>query len=312
VTPVPARGRWSVLGWRVETDLTVSNIHWEDCLKTLAVLNVCLLLCLCCAEGQEAQPSPAPQGQTPAPPASAPSTGTSSSSSSQALDTAETGRRITGGLTLSVLGFSLVPGSTSTVNNSSTVSTQYQTQGASERIGYGLTGQVRITGHFAVDLSALYRRIGYQFEDTVSTTTTTVLNGTTSSTTATTITHQDTRARLFDFPLEVRYYSGSKRPNGPRWFVEVGGAWRWSNGIRTSTDTTDTAGVNACCTNTPTVPAHSSSIGLVAGAGLQFIDPFGIHVVPEVRYTRWIDPIFDNLTTNTQRNQLDASISLTF
>lgn len=211
-----------------------------------------------------------------------------------------------------MLGFSLVPAKTSTVDNSATVSTQYETQRASSRIGYGLTGQVRITGHFAVDLQALYRRLGYQFEDTVSTTTTTVVNGETSSTVATTITHQDVHARLFDFPLTVRYYSGAKRPNGPRWFAEVGGAWRWANGIRTSTDTTDAAGVNTCCTFTPVTPAHSSTIGLVAGVGLQFIDPFGIHVVPEVRYTRWIDQVFQNQTTTTFQNQLDASISLTF
>jgi hypothetical protein len=228
------------------------------------------------------------------------------------LDVSETGRRITGGLTLSVLGFSLIPGKTGTVDNSSTVSTEYQTQGGSSRIGYGLTGQFRITNHFSVDLSALYRRIGYQFTTTITTTTTSILNGVTSSTTSTTDTHEDTHSRLFDFPLTVRYYSGAKHPNGPRWFAEVGGAWRWANGIRTSTDTTDAAGVNTCCTFTPTTPAHNSAIGLVAGVGLQFIDPFGIHVVPEVRYTRWIDQIFENQTTHTFQNQLEASISLTF
>ena len=44
----------------------------------------------------------------------------------------------------------------------------------------------------------------------------------------------------------------------------------------------------------------------------QFVDEFGIHVVPEVRYTRWINPTFDNLTTSSQRNQVEAAISLTF
>ena len=148
------------------------------------------------------------------------------------------------------------------MDNSSTVGTEYQTQAASERIGYGLTGQVRITNHFSVDISALYRKAGYQFTDTVTTTTTTILNGVTSSTTATTITHQDVRARFFDFPLTVRYYRGAKRPNGPRWFAEGGGAWRWANGIRTSTDVTDAAGVDTCCSFTPVVPAHRSGIGI--------------------------------------------------
>jgi len=60
------------------------------------------------------------------------------------------------------------------------------------------------------------------------------------------------------------------------------------------------------------VPQHRSSVGVVAGVGVQFDDEFGIHVVPEVRYTRWINPTFDNLSTNTQRNQVEAAISLTF
>ncbi len=171
---------------------------------------------------------------------------------------------------------------------------------------------MRITGHFAVDVSALYRRIGYQFTDTISTTTNTVLNGIVSSTVSETQTHEDTHARLFDFPLVLRYYSGARRPNGPRWFIEAGGAWRWATGVRTSSDSTDADGVNTCCTFTPTVPQHHSAIGMVAGVGLQFIDPFGIHVVPEVRYTRWIDQIFDDQTTHTQQNQLEAVISLTF
>jgi hypothetical protein len=213
---------------------------------------------------------------------------------------------------LSVLGFSLVPGRTTTVDNSSTVSTEYQTQGASSRIGYGLTGQVRITPHFAVDLSAVYRRIGYQYTETISTTTNTVLNGVVTSTVSTTDTHQDIRSRLFDFPLTVRYYSSAKHPNGPRWFVEAGGAWRWATGYRGSTDTTNADDVTTCCTSTPVVPAHRSTVGMVAGAGLQFIDPFGIHVQPSVRYIRWIDQVFDNSTTHTTQNQLEGVISLTF
>ena len=51
---------------------------------------------------------------------------------------------------------------------------------------------------------------------------------------------------------------------------------------------------------------------VVGGSGMQFVDEFGIHVVPEVRYTRWEDSNFDNLTTRTERNQVEANISLTF
>jgi hypothetical protein len=213
---------------------------------------------------------------------------------------------------LSVLGLSLIKGATSTVDNTTEISTEYQTTGASSRIGYGVTIQARITDHFYVDLSGLLRRIGYQLNTTVSTTTTSVLNGTSFPSTTSTSTHEDTRARLIDIPFLVRYYGTGKRPNSPRWFLEAGGAWRLANDILTSLDSTDASGTLTCCTFTPTVPQHRSSEGAVVGAGIQFVDEFGIHVVPEVRYTRWINPTFDNLTTISQRNQVEAAISLTF
>jgi hypothetical protein len=262
---------------------------------------VSVVLGVSCVQGQDAPQSP---------PASAPSPGTSSSSSSAPAKKSEF--RFSGGVIVSFLGLSLINGSTSTVNNTSAISTQYQTKNASGRIGYGLTFQARITDHFYVDLSALVRRIGYQLNTTVSTTTTNVLNGVSFPVTTSTSTHEDTRARLIDVPLLVRYYGSGKRPDSPRWFLEAGGAWRISNNIRTSLDSTDASGTLTCCTFTPTVPQHRSAIGTVAGAGIQLVDEFGIHVVPEVRYTRWVNPIFSNLTTKTDQNQVEASVSLTF
>ena len=211
-----------------------------------------------------------------------------------------------------MLGLTLINGASSTVNNTSEISTQYQTTGASERIGYGVTLQGRITTHFYVNLSGLLRHIGYQLTTTVSTTTTSVLNGTSFPVTTTTSTHEDTRARLIDIPLLLRYYGTGKRPGSPRWFLEAGGSWRLANDIRTSIDSTDASGNLTCCTFTPTVPEHRSAIGMVAGAGIQLVDEFGIHVVPEVRYTRWVNQVFNNLTTHTQQNQVEADISLTF
>lgn len=211
-----------------------------------------------------------------------------------------------------MFGLTPIPGHTITVDNTSEISTQYQTTGASERIGYGLTVQGRITNHFYLNLSGLVRRLGYQETTTVSTTTTAILNGTSYPSTSTTSTHEDTRTRIIDVPLLLRYYGTGKRPNSVRWFLEVGGTWRLANDIRTSTDTTDASGVNTCCTFTPVVPDHRSSIGAVVGAGLQLVDEFGIHVIPEFRYTRWEEPIFNNLSTKTGANQIEADISLTF
>ncbi|HEX5226179.1 MAG TPA: hypothetical protein VFW44_00650 [Bryobacteraceae bacterium] len=261
-----------------------------------------------------AQPpaSQPPAGQAPAtqPPTSAPSAGSSSSSSSAPAKYSE--RRITGGFIGSFVGFPQIPDKSSTVNNSSVVTSDYQTTGATNRFGYGLTLQARITNHFYVDVSGLLRHLGYQLTTTVATTTTSVLNGTTFQTTTVTSTHEDTRARLIDIPLLVRFYGSPKRPRSPRWFVELGGAWRTANNIRTSIDATDAVGNVTCCTTTPTVPQHRSTFGGVVGAGIQFVDELGIHVVPEFRYTHWSSATFENLTTNGRLNQIEADLSITF
>jgi hypothetical protein len=246
------------------------------------------------------------------PPATAPAPSSGTSSSAKPPDNSETGRRITAGVTLTVLGFQMINGKTATTTDSSTMSTQDQTTGASSRIGYGVTAQYRLTNHFSVNVSALLRHLGYQLTSTVTASKTTILNGISTTSTSVTETHEDTRTRLVDIPFMLRFYSSARRPDGPRWFVEGGGAWRVATGIRTSIDSTDSSGVNTCCTTAAATPAHHSTIGMVGGAGIQLIDPLGIHVVPEVRYTRWTNPIFNSQTTDMSQNQLEAAISLTF
>jgi hypothetical protein len=213
-------------------------------------------------------------------------------------------RRISAGVTLSVLGFSLVPeGSQVTSTTSPAVINEYNTTGASKRPGPGVTAQAAITGRFAVSGSVLLRRIGYEMATTVTTGTTTITTNTK---------HEDTRGRLLDVPVVLRYYSKDRHDPGPRWFVEGGGAFRNLSQARTSIDTTDNSGTNTCCQVGPASPRHRSLRGFVGGAGLQLIDPVGVRVVPEVRYTRWTGDLFNNLTTRTRRDQLEAIISLTF
>jgi len=213
-------------------------------------------------------------------------------------------RAVSAGATLSVLGLSLVP--KDTVNTSTTtpaVSTQYDTKGASQRIGGGVTGQVALPGRFAVSASLLWRKIGYQMETNVATGATT---------TTFTARHEDTRAKIIDVPVAVRYFSKGHHESGQRWFVEGGGVFRKLSGLRTSVDTTDNNGVNTCCDTTPVTPAHRSVRGFLGGLGLYLIDPVGVRVIPEVRYTRWATPLFDNFSTHTQRNQVEGMLSITF
>ena len=256
-------------------------------------------------DGTNAPPSSGAQ----APNQTALASGTSRSPAANAPAEVTYVRRFSGGATVSVLGLSLIPNSTSTVNNSADVSTQYQTQGASSRIGYGLTGQVALTDRFAVAVEGLVRRIGYQL--TTTTTTNATVNAVT--TTTTTRTHEDTRARLIDVPAALLFYNrGRHTPGGARFFLEGGGAFRDAGSIWTSLSSTDSSGNLTCCTDTPTRPIHKNVEGVVGGVGLLLIDPVGIHLIPEVRYTHWMNPTFDAFTTSTNRNEVAAGFSLSF
>jgi len=221
-------------------------------------------------------------------------------------------RRFSAGATLSITPLSSIRGGSSTVTNSSTVTTDYSTTNASGRIGYGITLQAGLTDHFAVAAGIYYRKFGYIFNTSVNTTTNIVSGGVVIPTTTTTSTRDDVRSHVFDVPIVLRYYGKSRHTPGPRWFGEAGVAWRDATGFRTSESATDATGVVSCCTSIASDPAHRNARGFVAGAGLQFIDPFGIRVVPEVRYTRWVNQIFSSFTTHTQRNQLEANITLSF
>ncbi|HUS08240.1 MAG TPA: hypothetical protein VMZ52_18190 [Bryobacteraceae bacterium] len=223
-------------------------------------------------------------------------------------------RRFSMGATLSVLAFHLIPNrTTDSVVSSPPSDSIYTTTGATDlwhRVGYGVTAQAAITERFAINAGLFMRRAAYRKNSDI-------FEGTDNPTTLAderrhTIRNEDTRARFFDLPVTIRYYGKDRHQPGWRWFGEIGGAVRRASGIRTSTDTTIGTGTTSCCSTTPIMPTKRNARGAVAGLGLQFIDDFGIRIVPGVRYTRWVDQTFNASSTGTQRNQVEATISLTF
>ena len=221
-------------------------------------------------------------------------------------------RRFSFGITGSILGMQVMKkdSKTDTTNPTSvtTIDTSFNTAGKSQRIGYGVTGQVAINDHFAVAVSGIIRRIGYTFDTT--TTTTTIKGYSITSTSVSS--HEDTRARLYDFPVAVRYYNKNRHDPGPRVFIELGGALRKVNHINTTINNTATDGTLTCCTTTPARPANSLVRGALAGFGVYLIDPVGIRVIPEIRYTRWLNETFKSDTTRMQRNQVEVLLTFSF
>lgn len=220
-------------------------------------------------------------------------------------------RRISAGATLSVLALKLVKnGFTSSVTISPVADSLYDSAGIEQRIGWGGQVQAAVTERFAVNAGFVLRRAGYVMN-------TDTLEGTDNPNTPAddrihTITFEDTRAKFFDFPVVVRYYGKDRHTAGTRWFVEGGAALRHVSRIKTSINTTVGLEDTVCCDTTPTQPARRTIRGFVGGFGVQVIDPVGVRVVPQVRYTRWAGRSFDAFSTRTELNQVEAMISLTF
>jgi hypothetical protein len=220
-------------------------------------------------------------------------------------------RRFSVGPTLTVLGLQAVPErNLNTTTTSPAVDAQYTTTPASQRIGFGLTVQLAVSQRFAINGGGYLRRIGYKM-------TSDIIEGTDDPNTTVderthTVKHEDTRSRVFDFPLMIRYYGKDRHESGPRWFVQGGGAVRKVSHVRSAVDQTVNSGTPECCDFTPAHTERRTVYGVIGGVGLQFNDPIGVRVIPEVRYTRWMANTFNTLSSISQRHQVEAMISLTF
>jgi hypothetical protein len=264
---------------------------------------------------QQTQPPAQSPGQNPAQapaptPAPAKPASTPAAEVEEAPDFGVSVRRFSLGATLSVMVTKPIKNNTVAESTTSPpLDALHATTGASQRLGWGLMAQIALTERFAVAGSWLVRRPGYiratdMFEGTDNP------NTSADDRTHTTI-HEDTRARFYDFPVVLRYYGKDRHDPGPRWFIEGGAAIRRIKSIRTHTETvvddSDTQFGSVAA-----VPTERRARGVVAGFGVQVIDPVGVRVVPGVRYTYWLDRTFNSLSTISSKHQIEAMISLTF
>jgi hypothetical protein len=158
----------------------------------------------------------------------------------------------------------------------------------------GPSVEIRLPAGFAVEVDALYQRIG-------STSTFVFLNGTAVSSF---INRQ--RGNYWQFPLLGKYYF---RPRSEGWqpFVETGYAFRVT-GFHSagSIATTDSSG-NTVVSAFRNDYRSALEIGAVVGAGARFrAGRFAL--LPEIRYTRW----GDNNNGITPRNEAGLLLGIAF
>lgn len=121
----------------------------------------------------------------------------------------------------------------------------------------------------------------------------------------------NSRATLWDVPAMVRYRGLREEGVLSHIYFAGGGSFRDTTSIRSNTLTNFPNGTNSTST-APIRPSAPVLGGAVAGAGMRFVDDFGIKVEPELRYTRWIGRTFDAESTRSSPNQIELDLAITF
>lgn len=178
---------------------------------------------------------------------------------------------------------------------------------ASKRFGGGPTIQFDFSPKLSLNADFLYRRLGYDAGRVVNTQATDkekakFVSGD----------YERTRGDLWDVPVMMRYYRGPvEDEEGRRSFVAGGIALRTLSGIRSFNQRVNDKGLSDS-TTAPATPLRSTVPGVVVGAGWQFRDEVGVKVDLELRYTRWLQRLFDARTAQSNANQAEILIGFTF
>lgn len=146
----------------------------------------------------------------------------------------------------------------------------------------GLTGELRLPFHFAIEVDALYRKMEYS-----------------GSITGANPADVTTEGHTWQFPLLLKYRFGGEhlRP-----FIDGGFAWNRLGGLTETVKAAATGGSVSRASNT-------TLRGAVFGAGLD-IKALMIHVQPEIRFTRWGAKQYFDAGNFFGRNQNQAEFLL--
>jgi opacity protein-like surface antigen len=162
----------------------------------------------------------------------------------------------------------------------------------------GVTGELRLPFGLGVEVDALYRHLNYTGTGTTAGTSTAETRVTTGN--------------AWEFPILAKYRFSSEGPVRP--YVDAGLAWDTLQGLKqVVTKGNLAAGATVTSTSNPAELSHTTTRGIVVGAGIDF-HALLIHIVPEIRYTRWgarhfLDP---NGGLHSNQNQAEFLVGITF
>ncbi len=186
--------------------------------------------------------------------------------------------------------------------------TSAQTTDISNRLGFGLTLGYDIASRVSLNLDLLYRRAGfrtgleiYDGQDDLDTD---------ADERKITSGFEQTKVDYWDLPFTLRIHDGpaTKRVRG---FFELGAALRRAASVRTYAELAE-PGQPGVVNTTAAKASNQNTLGGVVGAGWDWRTTKGVNIVPQVRYTHWMNPVFDTTRTRSARGQIEFMLGITF
>lgn len=195
-------------------------------------------------------------------------------------------------------------GYTSELTNPSRL-VDYNSSATPVKYSVGAVVEIRLNSHFSVVAEGMYHPVKYRL---VTTTTyqTPVPRGV-----LLTVEQEDTKSRVFDIPVMVKFRKFTATGPLSHAFVEGGGALRLLTNVRSGTTLTY-SDASTKTNQTSAYPIKQRVTGLTAGAGLTFTDELGIHVTPEARYTYWMDTNYKLPGIGFPKSQMEVGLSFSF
>lgn len=176
------------------------------------------------------------------------------------------------------------------------------------RVGWGGMAQLRLPRKFAAVGSLLLHKSGHG--STIDTFIGTDNPNTPLDDRQHTTVEESSIVNYWDYAFMLRRYTKDHEAPGHRAFFGAGMNFRDIRKIRTQRETT--LGADTVPDTQPIVPTRTVGRGIMASVGAQFMDDFGVKLVPEFRYTRWLHPNFSDQSTISRKNQFEAIVSITF
>ena len=219
-------------------------------------------------------------------------------------------RKYNFGIRVDYIPFRMFNTSTATASTTKPIADYtYTGSTSSPKLAFGPVFEMKLTKHLSVGAELSFHRAAYG-QVTQIRTGKKDPNAGTDNRPVSTIT-ENTKANYWDFPVLVRYNHIRDSGIFRRFYPLAGITYRHVGRIRTGNAIIN-ADSSTDYNEIPAPVAHSNQIGFTGGIGYRFVDELGIKIVPEIRFTRWMNHSLEGLSYTSSPNQAQAGIGITF